>query len=91
MIDKMVTCPCVTEQGKTLWFSMGDDAESTIIKATRDRLTDPFSNYQILKINGKPVRGKCPRYVEATGELFYCAPNKSVENGTWELAVTQVK
>ncbi|PHS08276.1 MAG: hypothetical protein COA78_12950 [Blastopirellula sp.] len=87
VLQEFVHWPCVADQGLTLWFSLGEGFDSQLMKSTRTNLSEPFGNYEYLTSHGQKVRGISPRYIAATGELFYSKPFKSEEKVGWQIAV----
>ena len=50
----------------------GSDERGNLLKFTRSNVSEPFASPQIVEIEGLPkFRGRFPRYVLATRELFF--------------------
>ncbi|PHR95018.1 MAG: hypothetical protein COA78_31005 [Blastopirellula sp.] len=89
--NQTLSWPSLAEDDLTLWFCVGEGANSRIVRATRDSISDPFGGYQFLKKNGEYVRGCSPRFVQTSGELFYAVPTKEAGQGLWELVASKLE
>jgi serine/threonine protein kinase len=66
-----LTWPFLSNDRLTLWYCHGGTTPPEIRVATRPGLQEAFGNHQLVIVEGEPLIGRSPRYVEATGELFY--------------------
>lgn len=67
-----LTWPMLTDDGLTLFFGNGGTRFDTqIMYATRTSTNQSFKNVQPVMVDSKPVKGRSPRYVAATNELFF--------------------
>ena len=89
--DQKLTWPSLADRDLTLWFCIGEGADSRIVRATRDSTSDAFSGYRYLMKDGERVRGCSPRFVNSTGELFYAIPSKIERLGLWELVASKLE
>jgi serine/threonine protein kinase len=66
-----VTWPMITDDGLTMFLCNGGTrSESEVLYVTRTSTDQPFGDPRQIIIDGKPLQGRCPRYVAATRELF---------------------
>ena len=62
--------------------------ETKLKVAHRDRIDQPFTDFQDIVVDGTSLSGRSPRYVESTKELWFCtAPD--VTRNEWELRVVK--
>jgi hypothetical protein len=69
-LNRPLTWPMLTDDGLTLLFCHGAGLDSEVMIATRPADGARFRNLRTVNIDGKPLVGRAPRYVESTGELF---------------------
>mgnify|MGYP001174112282 CR=1 FL=1 len=85
-LSKPLTWPMLTDDGLTLLFSHGAGPDSEVMIATRPSDDARFRNVRTVNIDGKPLVGRAPRYVESTGELFVTQLHAS-STTDWDLFV----
>jgi hypothetical protein len=85
-----LTWPSISEDGLTLFFCNGGGRFPEVMYATRMHRRSAFGSPRKVAIDGKPLLGRAPRYVEATRELFvtrYSDVDNQSEN--WDLWVVK--
>jgi len=55
---------------------------------SRSRNGDPYGRFRIVQVGDETLIGRCPRYAEATGEIFFCA-TPSPDSNNWNLYVVK--
>jgi len=81
-----LTWPSTASNGLDVWFCHGGLKTPQIMTGSRSRNGGPYGNFRIVRIGAEPSIGRCPRYAEATRELFFCATS-SPESDDWDLYV----
>lgn len=86
--DTMTLWPFLTSDRKSLYYCRGSgmSRRPEIVVATREREAAPFRNPVPVRVGQQQVFGRSPRYVKATGELFFSAVPDS-ESHDWDLWV----
>jgi tRNA A-37 threonylcarbamoyl transferase component Bud32 len=80
--------PFLSDDGLTIWYSQGTALSPEIWTATRRDRQTIFENHQRVIVEGTPLVGRAPRFVAATGELFYSAI-KTEQPPDWSLWVVK--
>jgi formylglycine-generating enzyme required for sulfatase activity len=84
--NKPLTWAFTTLDGRVLFCCYGGGKNNVILVGRRDAENQPFARFETIEVDNRLVRGRSPRYVESTGELFFSAvPSQQSEN--WELRV----
>uniref|UniRef100_A0A7C2NT94 non-specific serine/threonine protein kinase n=1 Tax=Schlesneria paludicola TaxID=360056 RepID=A0A7C2NT94_9PLAN len=83
-----LTWPFLSRDGLSLWYCHGGAKSPEIRTATRPDRSSPFGNHQPVIVAGKPLNGRAPRFVAATGELFHSL-NVSEQTNDWALWVAK--
>lgn len=64
--------PCLVNDGLTLITTLdGSPSGSQVLVSQRSSTNEPFSIFEKLECQSLPVAIRCPRYVDATNELFF--------------------
>jgi len=79
-----LTWPSTTSNGLDMLFCHGGGKTPEIVTGSRSRSGDPYGGFRFVQVGAEPLTGRCPRYAEATGELFFCA-TPSPESDNWDL------
>lgn len=85
-LTRPLTWPMMTDDGMTLLFCHGAGSDSEVMIASRQTNDGRFRNVRQVEINGTPLIGQAPRYVESTGELFVTRLHGNSETD-WDLFV----
>jgi hypothetical protein len=80
--------PFISDDGLTLWYCRSAALSPEIWTATRRDRQATFENHQPVIVSGTRLVGRAPRFVAATGELFYSAI-KTEEPPDWSLWVVK--
>lgn len=83
-----LTWPSTSASGLLLWFSHGGGKTPGIMIGRRSPLGDSYGIFEEVRVGGQVLVGRCPRYCEATGELFFCAV-PSDQSDDWDLYVVK--
>jgi serine/threonine protein kinase len=80
--------PFLSEDGLTLLFCRenGVSRNADILVSSRPSTSDAFTFVRAVLVNGQPIRGRSPRYVPATRELFFAAV-PFVGSDDWDIKV----
>ncbi len=78
------TWPWTSDDGLLLIYCQGGDTQAEIWTARRTTKLEPFGDFRPLLVEGRPLRGRSPRYCAATGELFF---SQNIGDRQWRLAV----
>jgi formylglycine-generating enzyme required for sulfatase activity/serine/threonine protein kinase len=81
---RSLTWPHLSDDGREIWFTHGGARDGEIVHGRRASGRAPFGDFEFLQVTGQRLIGRSPRYVVATGELFYSRP--SGDRG-WEIWV----
>jgi len=83
-----LTWPSTSSNGLDIWFCHGGGKTPEIMTGSRSRNGDPYAGFRVVQVGTGPLIGRCPRYAEATGELFFCATSSS-DSDNWDLYVVK--
>ena len=85
-----LTWPSLSDDGLTLFFCNGGGRFPEVMYATRSHRQSAFGSPRKVAIDGKPLLGRAPRYVEATRELFVTRySDASGQSENWDLWVVK--